>query len=69
MIEIQNFLKHHGQYEKSLIDNIHYEEVNLENNFNINEVFKGIIKEIGNSNLVKQREVNEQNSRRNCYLY
>ena len=69
LIEIQNFLKHHGQYEKSLIDNIHYEEVNLENNFNIDKIFKGIIEQIDDSNLVKQNEVNNQGSRIKCYLY
>ena len=67
--EIKNFLIEHREYEKSLIDNIHYEEVNLENNFNIDKVFKGIIKQIDESNLVKQREVNNQASRGICNLY
>ena len=35
----------------------------------VNPFIIAVEKEIGNSNLVKQREVNEQNSRRNCYLY
>ena len=67
--EIKNFLIEHREYEKSLIDNIHYEEVNLENNFNIDKVFKGIIKQIDESNLVKQKEVNNQASRGICNLY
>ena len=67
--EIKKFLMEDREYEKSLIDNIHYEEVNLENNFNIDKVFKGIIKQIDESNLVKQREVNNQASRGICNLY
>ena len=67
--EIKNFLIEHREYEKSLIDNIHYEEVNLENNFNIDKIFQGIIEHIDDSNLVKQKEVNNQGSRINCYLY
>ena len=67
--EIKNFLIEHREYEKSLIDNIHYEEVNLENNFNIDKIFQGIIEHIDDSNLVKQREVNNQASRGICNLY
>ena len=67
--KIKNFLIEHREYEKSLIDNIHYEEVNLENNFNIDKIFKGIIEQIDDSNLVKQNEVNNQGSGIKCYLY
>ena len=65
--EIKNFLIEHREYEKSLIDNIHYEEVNLENNFNIDKVFNEIIEQIDDSNLVKQNEVNNQGAK--CYIY